>query len=67
MAAAKKKKGIQTTEFWMCLLAVMAGLGMASGLIPDGSIAARIAGILASALSALGYTAGRCVVKSLEK
>lgn len=59
-------RGVSTTEFWLCSLSVLCGLAMASGLLATGSIWERIAGIVASALATLGYTAGRCVVKSLK-
>jgi hypothetical protein len=60
-------RGVSTSEFWLCALSVICGLAMASGLLATGSMWERIAGIAASALATLGYTAGRCVIKSLKE
>lgn len=58
------KPGYQTTEFWLtCLAQLVSGL-YASGAIGDGSAIARILGILASVLTAAGYTISRGIAKS---
>ncbi len=58
------KPGYQTTEFWLSTLALLLGLALASGAVPDGGLAAQIIGGILSVLSSLGYTASRTKVKS---
>lgn len=53
------KPGYKTTEFWLSTVAVIVGLVMASGAIVEGSQAAQIAGFIASALAAMGYSYSR--------
>lgn len=57
------KPGYKTTEFWLTLLATLTGLLLASGIIGDGTVAAQIAGVVASTLTAMGYNAGRASIK----
>ncbi len=58
------KPGYQTTEFWLSSAATVLGLLFASGILADGSLAMRIAGLAASVLGTLGYTVSRGVVKA---
>lgn len=57
------KPGYQTTEFWLSAAAKLLGLLFASGVLGDGSIGMRIAGLAATVLAALGYTVSRSMVK----
>jgi len=60
------KPGYKTTEFWLsCGAAAIGGL-VASGAIAEESTVAKILGIAASALVALGYTGARLALKSKE-
>lgn len=54
------KAGIKTTEFWLALVVALLG-GLAS--IYATAEWARVAGILAAALSSMGYGISRAVVK----
>lgn len=58
------KPGFKTTEFWLSTLALLLGLALASGAVPDGGLAAQIIGGVMSVLASLGYTASRTKVKS---
>ena len=58
------KPGYKTTEFWLSMVAVLVGLFLASGAVPDTHWAVKIAGIVASALAALGYSAARAHLKA---
>jgi len=58
-----EKPGWKTTEFWLTLAAVLIAAFLNSGVLPDTSIAVKIASIAAAALASLGYTAGRSYVK----
>jgi hypothetical protein len=55
--------GYKTTEFWLSLIAVIAGFIAASGALPQGGLAAQIVGGVVSVLGLLGYTASRAQVK----
>jgi hypothetical protein len=57
-------KGYKSTEFWLSLAAVLVGAIMASGVVPDESGWAKVIGLIASVLAALGYTAGRSLFKA---
>ena len=57
------KPGFKTTEFWLSTIAVVLGIVLASGAVPDGGIVAQIVGGVLSVLSSLGYTAARTKVK----
>ena len=63
-AGQAAKPGYQTTEFWLSALAMVLGVVMASGAIPNGGTAAQIVGGVLSVLASLGYTASRTKVKS---
>ena len=56
------KEGYKTTEFWLSLAAVLVGAVQASGAFGEGD-GAKILGVLAAALAAMGYTAARGFVK----
>jgi hypothetical protein len=58
------KPGWQTTEFWLALAAKLLGALLATGVIGDGTIAMRIAGVAAAVLTSLGYSVSRAVVKA---
>lgn len=58
------KPGYKTTEFWLSLAAKLLGAAFATGLIGDGTPLARIAGLAAVVLGALGYTVNRAIVKA---
>ena len=60
------KPGWKTTEFWMSTAALVLGLVLASGALPEGGLAAQIVGGVLSVLSQLGYTAARAQVKAAE-
>ncbi len=62
--ASTVKPGWQTTEFYLSGAAKILGILFASGLIGDGSIVARLAGLAAAVLTSLGYTVARGIVKS---
>jgi len=57
------KPGFKTSEFWINVVAIIAGIVIASGLIEDGGMVAQIVGGIMSSLAAASYTAGRSVVK----
>lgn len=59
-----EKPGFKTTEFWLSVLVILAGLVMASGLVLEGSMAGKIVGGVLAVLSQLGYTASRSKVKA---
>jgi hypothetical protein len=60
------KPGYKTTEFWLAGAATVVGGLMASGVIAEESSLAKILGIAASALVALGYTGARLALKKKE-
>lgn len=60
------KPGYKTTEFWLSLAAMVIGALASSGLIIDGSVWAKIVGVVGSVLGALGYTAARAYAKMGE-
>ena len=51
--------GYKTTEFWLSMVAVIAGFVAASGALPQGGLAAQIVGGVVSVLGLLGYTSSR--------
>lgn len=58
------KPGYRTTEFYLSSLAKLLGILFASGVLGDGSLPMRIAGLAATLLAALGYTVSRGLVKA---
>ena len=63
---AKVKAGWKTTEFILSTAAALLGIAIAGGFVDHEGItsADRIAGIICSALAALGYSVGRSNVKA---
>ena len=57
------KKGFQTTEFWLSVIAMILGFVMASGFVPESGMAAQIVGGVMAILASLGYTASRTQFK----
>jgi hypothetical protein len=60
---AAPKPGFKTTEFWLSTLAMVLGVVLASGALPEGGLAGQIVGGVLSVLASLGYTASRTQVK----
>lgn len=60
---AISKPGWQTTEFWLSLAAVLVSFAISQHIVPDDTIWAKLLGILAAALTALGYSVSRSMVK----
>lgn len=59
-----EKPGWKTTEFWLSLLAMIVAALMSADVFADASTGAKVLGFVSSALAAVGYTAGRVLVKS---
>ena len=59
----KDKTGWQTTEFWMCLAAVVVTYLQSSELGDESTWWGKAIGIVVTVLAVLGYTASRAVVK----
>ncbi len=59
----KERSGLRTTEFWITLAVVIAGLLPSSGLLPEGHWAVKVCGLIVSAAAAMGYTVTRGGVK----
>lgn len=57
------KSGWRSSEFWLSSVAVLMGVLLSSGLVPDASPWAKLVGVVASILGALGYTVSRSIVK----
>lgn len=57
------KPGMKTTEFVLTLISVLLTALLNSGLLPDASVAAKIASMILAAVTTLTYTAGRSAVK----
>jgi len=60
----ESKPGYKTTEFWLSLVAILVGAALASGAIGLESVEGTIVAFVASALTAMGYTASRTLGKS---
>lgn len=61
---APVKPGYKTTEFWLAFAAMLLSAAYASGIISDGTTAAKVAAFVAMTLTGLGYTVSRTMVKS---
>lgn len=64
-----KSKGYKTTEFWLAMIATILGAAATTGILDDPGVptwATKVAGVIAVALSSLGYTVGRSAVKAKE-
>lgn len=57
------EKGVKTSEFWLSLAASAIGFFIAADVFPDTHWSVRLAGAIGGALSQLGYTWSRTVVK----
>lgn len=60
------KPGYKTTEFWLSLAAMLLSAAWASGAISDGGTIDKVIGMVASVLTALGYTVARSKAKQIE-
>ena len=58
-------KGYKSTEFWLSLVAIMTGAILSSGAIENNTVLQGL-GLVATALSALGYAGARAITKSGE-
>jgi hypothetical protein len=58
-------KGYKTSEFWLSLCAVLVSAVISSGAIENNTILQGI-GLLAGALTALGYSGSRAITKAGE-
>jgi hypothetical protein len=59
-----QKPGYLSSEFYLSLLPTILGALMASGVFADDSVPAKIIGAVLAVLGALGYAAGRTMVKA---
>jgi hypothetical protein len=57
------RTGIRTTEFWLTLVVVLAGLLPSSGLLPENHWSIKLCGLIVSAAAAIGYQVVRAGVK----
>jgi hypothetical protein len=58
------KPGYKTTEFWLMVVADLAGLATLSGAFETGSTWGKVIGLGVTILASLGYTAARTKVKA---
>ena len=63
-ALAPIKPGYKTSEFWLSAAAMVLSQIYAAGIIGDGGTASKIAALVASLLTALGYTVARAKAKA---
>ena len=61
-----QKPGYKTTEFWLATGATLLSALFASGVLAEGGLARKIAGIAAPVRGALGYAVVRGAVKKAE-
>ena len=61
-----KKKGFQTSEFWLSLVAILCGVFMSAGIVEDTSTVGKGIGAVVALLATLGYTASRTSVKKSQ-
>ncbi len=68
-AKEEVKAGWKTTEFWLSTIAMLAGTLIAAGVIdPEGAgTANKVAGLVVSALAAMGYSVSRGLAKGSGK
>jgi hypothetical protein len=62
-AATEEKPGYKTSEFWLSFVAVLVSFAMSSGLVIEGSHLMQALGLIAAALSAMGYGYSRAKTK----
>jgi hypothetical protein len=60
------KTGYKTTEFWLSLAAMVLAALIGSGVFDAGGGISKLLVLAASALTALGYTVARSMVKNIE-
>lgn len=60
-------KGYKTSEFWLSLVAMIMGVLLTSGIIPETGIWSQVAGIVTTVLAAFGYSVSRGMAKSVPK
>lgn len=60
------KDGYKTTEFWLSLVAMLVGALIASGVLAEGGMPLQVAGMVAAALSAMGYSSSRAKAKQAD-
>ena len=58
-------KGYKTTEFWLSLAAILTGAILSSGAIENNTVLQGL-GLIAAALTALGYSGARAITKAGE-
>lgn len=58
------RSGYRTTEFWLSTAAMVMGQLYAAGVIGEGSTTAKVAALIATLLTALGYTVARTKAKA---
>lgn len=58
------KAGWKTSEFWLSLVAMLMGVLLTSGVIPETGVWSQVAGIVCTILAAFGYSVSRGVAKS---
>jgi len=59
-------KGYKTSEFWINLVVIVAGILMASGIIEETQGIGQVIGAVCAAVNASVYSAGRSIVKKKE-
>jgi hypothetical protein len=57
------KPGVKTTEFWLTLVAMIVSTLAASGGLDPSSPVAKIVGLAAAVLAAMGYSISRGIAK----
>lgn len=62
--ATNLKPGWKTTEFWLNVVAQVAGALMIAGVFPEGSVPHEILGVIIMALGNLGYGISRGLAKA---
>lgn len=60
------KPSYKTGEYWISVAAVLVGVLLSSGAFAESSQLAKILGVVASLLGALGYTVSRAHVKAVS-
>lgn len=64
---AEHKPGYKTTEFWLSMAVTFLSALYASGLIGQGSTAAKVIALAITMLTSLGYTRSRARIKTGAK
>jgi hypothetical protein len=58
-----EKPGYKTTEFWLSVLATALSFLLASDVLPASGSVVQAIGLVGAALTAMGYTVSRSIVK----